>query len=235
MPLEAGWRGLRRHQLLGLTAAGWDQALAQVGEGEARDCVQHWAAQALPLVVARQDPAEPRDRLRLGLPAPACWGRQRLRLQIALDQVLYVDDLPAVSDITPLLAPPLQAPWRALCDGLTHLGLQPRVFGSHGWQQLTGLVYLRPSSDLDLLLPVEGLPQADAAAAWLAGAAFAGPRLDGELVFADGSAVAWREWLDWRAQRCEQILVKRLAAVELAAGTGWLDRATGVGQAACTP
>ena len=236
MPLEAAWQALRRHQLVRLSAAGWAQALAQVAndaaDDAARDCLGHWAAHALPLVLARQeeDPAGPCDRLWLGLPTPLCWGRQRLRLQIARDQVLSFDELPTAADISPLLAPPLQASWRALCDGLAGLGLQPRVFGSHAWQHLTGLAYLRPSSDLDLLLPVDAALQADAAAAWLEAADFAGPRLDGELVFADGSAVAWREWLNWRARRCAQILVKRLDALALVDGAGWLDRATGGGQ-----
>ena len=37
--------------------------------------------------------------------------------------------------------------------------------------------------------------------------------LDGELVFPDGRAVAWREWQPWREQRVDRILVKRLQGV----------------------
>ena len=42
-----------------------------------------------------------------------------------------------------------------------------------------------------------------------------GPRLDGELLFADGAAVAWREWLAYRQGRAAQVLVKRLHGVAL--------------------
>ena len=44
---------------------------------------------------------------------------------------------------------------------------------------------------------------------------FAEPRLDGELRFPDGAAVAWREWEAWRAGRSRAVLVKRLDGCSL--------------------
>ena len=38
----------------------------------------------------------------------------------------------------------------------------------------------------------------------------AAARLDGELVFERGQAVAWREWLAWRAGRVKTVLVKHI-------------------------
>ena len=40
-------------------------------------------------------------------------------------------------------------------------------------------------------------------------------RVDGELVFTDGMATAWREWRTWRAGRCSSLLVKRLDGADL--------------------
>jgi phosphoribosyl-dephospho-CoA transferase len=54
------------------------------------------------------------------------------------------------------------------------------------------------------------MEQADAAAALLRSFPCELPRLDGELVFDDGAAVAWREWLAWRAGRALALLVKRI-------------------------
>ena len=239
---------LRRHQLVGLSQAGWQQVLAQDWSDDQRNCLQHWTRHGLPLVLARQalawqdppcrDGPSRRDGspcwvdlLALGLPTPSRWGRQRLSLRVSLSAVQYFDELPSAAEVVPLLPAPQRDAWLGLCSDLGRLGLQPQVYGSFGWQQLTGLSYLRPSSDIDLLLPVDGPAQADAAAATLAGSGFAQPRLDGELVFADGSAVAWREWQAWRAALNRpggdgsQILVKRLDGVTLAAGTAWLDRA----------
>jgi phosphoribosyl-dephospho-CoA transferase len=41
-------------------------------------------------------------------------------------------------------------------------------------------------------------------------------RLDGELVFPDGAAVAWREWHACRGGRTRRLLVKRLDGATLA-------------------
>ena len=233
---------LRRHQLVGLSQAGWRQVLAQDWRADQRDCLQHWADHGLPLVLARQDLAQqdPLDRwgsrcrmdlLALGLPAPSHWYRQRLSLQLSLSAVQYFDELPSAAEVAPLLPATQRAAWLGLCRDLRRLGLLPQVFGSFGWQQLTGLSYLRPGSDIDLLLPVDSPAQADAAAAVLVASGIEQPRLDGELVFADGSAVAWREWQAWRKSPsrpggdAQRILVKRLDGVTLEAGTAWLDRA----------
>ncbi len=78
--------------------------------------------------------------------------------------------------------------------------LVARVYGSHGWQYLSRLGYVHADSDLDVWLAVADDRQADAAVA--ACERFDGdcrqPRLDGELMFADGKAYAWREWREWR-------------------------------------
>lgn len=225
---------LRRHQLVQLSPEGWQAVLAQAHAESARPCLAHWAAHDLPLVITRQpESATHTDTLHLGLPAPTCWQRQRLSLVAARSAVRAVGDLPAASDITGQLPDAAQAPWRRLCGQLGALGLHAQVYGSHGWQHLTGLAYLRAQSDLDLFVPVPDVHAADAAAdlladataALLAEAGIDSPRLDGELGLADGSAVAWREWRDWRAGRVEQILVKRLQGVALESGTDWLQQA----------
>ncbi len=64
--------------------------------------------------------------------------------------------------------------------------------------------------------------QCDAAAVLLRRSDDGSPRLDGELSFPDGSAVAWREWVAWRSGRVSAILVKRLCGVALEAGSAWL-------------
>lgn len=199
--------------------------LAQDHAESARPCLAHWASHDLPLVVTRQpESAADGEAIHLGLPAPTCWQRQRLSLGVARSAVRAVGELPAAIDITGQLPEAAQAPWRRLCDQLGALGLHAQVYGSHGWQQLTGLAYLRAQSDLDLFVPVPDAHAADAAAKLLAEAGIDAPRLDGELGFVDGSAVAWREWRDWRVGRVAQILVKRLQGVALQAGTDWLPR-----------
>jgi len=212
---------LHRHQLALLTETGWRGVLAGAWDAQARECLAHWAQHRLPLVVTRQRP-QGSDTVCLGLPAPGRWGRRRIALAVPWDALSRIDAFPRVERLSPLLDAAHRAPWRALCAALAASGVAARVYGSHGWQLLTGLDHVRAGSDIDLCIAVNDPAQADAVAellqqAWPVGA----PRLDGELVFGEGSAVAWREWFTWRAGRAPSVLVKRLAGVGLARAPFW--------------
>ncbi len=216
---------LHRHQLVHLDAEGWQRLAAQERDDASRACIDHWAAARLPLVVTRQCPDEP-DVLALGLPAPLRWQRRRLALRADWRHVLGFDEFPSVQDLAPLLPRSGLATWQGLVSALTGLDAAARVYGSHGWQLLSGLPYLHADSDIDLTLAVHDAHHADAVAAVLAGCCPILPRrLDGELQFADGRAYAWREWQAWRAGRSRAILCKTLNAVSLE----WRDRVDRVG------
>ena len=216
---------LQRHQLVGLSQAGWDDIQARPWDDMARACLALWAARRLPLVVTQQRAGLQGGVMALGLAAPLQWQRRKIALQVPRGH-LRLDhngrDFPAASAVAGLLLPAIRPGWLALCEKLAHQGSAACVYGSHGWQQLTGLDYLHSASDIDLRLAVSTPAMADAVAAALDGAVFDGPRLDGELVFPDGAAVAWREWLQWRARKAEGILVKRLSGPALERGDGWL-------------
>lgn len=219
---------LRRNQLVWLSDAGWRELKRPAGDDNAVDCMAHWAARRLPLVVTRQTPAlaaaapAAADVICLGLPAPTRWGRRKIALQAPRSSVLIFDVFPLAAEITRLLDREHHGPWLDLCTAVGRLGVTARVHGGHGWQRLTGLPYLHALSDIDLHLSVGSVAQADAVVALLAAAAFSGPRIDGELVFPDGAAVAWREWRQWRQGLARQVLVKRLSGAALESGLQWL-------------
>ncbi len=106
--------------------------------------------------------------------------------------------------------------------------MEPSAFGSLLWQDQTGLTYLSPHSDLDILWPVP--PGFDVLSLVLSIAEVqrAAPlRIDGEVIFSDGSAVNWRElWMAYRAADRASVLAKTMEGVRL------LDIASlpGVGQ-----
>lgn len=214
---------LHRHQLVRLTIAGWQRVLAGSRDAQAQDCLAHWARQGLPLVVTRQQP-QGGDAICLGLPAPGQWERRRIALAVPAAHIAGREAFPAASALAPLLGASQRRPWRALCGGLAACGAQARVHGSHGWQLLTGLDHLRPGSDIDLHIDVRDAAQADAVAVLLQSWSD-GLRLDGELALPGGGAVAWREWLAWRAGRTSSVLVKRLDGVALAQAPFWLEPA----------
>ena len=220
---------LQRHQLVWLDAATWRRVLAAPADTawdlQALECLQHWAAQGLPLVVTRQPQGGSGrcadDALVLGLAAPACWGRRRLFVDARLADVRRQGHFPLARDITPSLAPDRRDDWTALCAELDAIGATARVYGSHGWQQLSGLACLHAGSDIDLLVAVGSAHQADAVVKRLNKYPFSTPRIDGELAFAEGDAVAWREWAAWRAGSTVQMLVKRLHGATLESCLAW--------------
>jgi len=191
---------LHRHQLALLGDAAWERLLAGDWDEQAHACLTHWAARRLPLVVTRQQ--GPAELVALGLPAPQRWGQRRIALAVPRAQIAWFDEFPEASALRRL---------RPLHRALKSRGITARIYGSRGWRLITGLAdYLHEGSDLDLWLTVADEAQADEAAALLAAAPAYRPRLDGELMFADGSAVAWREWQVWRAGAARQLLVKTL-------------------------
>jgi phosphoribosyl-dephospho-CoA transferase len=212
---------LHRHQLARLSDAGWRKVLKREWDAPARECLAHWAAQRLPLVVTRQDAHAGDGAIALGLPAPARWGRRRLALRVAPNDVLYFDEFELADRALDLLPVSTRPAWRSLCCSLKAAGANARVYGSYGWQLLSGLAYVHAGSDVDLWLSGSDADQADALAACLQSFSDRHPRLDGELMFDDGAAVAWREWLAWRAGRVKALLVKTIDGSSLVHTPGW--------------
>jgi phosphoribosyl-dephospho-CoA transferase len=217
---------LRRHRLARLTGEGWAGVLGRAWDAQARECLAHWAAHRLPLVVTRQSRgAGASDLVALGLPAPARWQRRRIALHVPESAVIGFEEFPGLGDVLPLLPVAARSPARDLLSALTACGATAHVYGSYGWQALSGLDHLRAGSDLDAWVRVDGAAHADAVADALHRFAAERPRLDGELLFADGSAVAWREWSDWRAGRARAVMVKRLTGATLEHDTTWCEGA----------
>lgn len=216
---------LHRHQLALPSQAGWQDILARDWAPAVHAGLSHWAQQRLPLVVTRQ--AAPRTSddapISLGVCLPQRWGRQLVGLQLRPAQLAMLCEFPTLAEVLTLLSPAARPALRGTCAALNALGLRARVYGSAGWQSLTGLRYLHPRSDLDLWVAVDSDSEADAAAEVLQRATPTGLRVDGELVFTDGRATAWREWRAWRSGQCRSLLVKRLdgATLQHHPATAW--------------
>ena len=224
---------LARHCLVWLAPAAWQGVLEQavVVQGYDRNvdpCLRHWAQHDLPLVVTRQAPGwtgrDARESIALGLAAPACWNRRRLTVHAKVGGIRSLGHFPEVHHVRDVMAGrPANslASWAKLCDGLQARGATAHVYGSYGWQQLTGLHYVHAGSDIDLLLSVSSAAQADQVVRLLAQADAFLPRRDGELSFPDGSGVAWREWAAWRAGDADQVVVKRVHGPSLERVDSW--------------
>jgi phosphoribosyl-dephospho-CoA transferase len=184
---------LRRHQLVGVDPAAWESLVRARADLTGEPLLQDWAKQGWPLIARRRGPLDG-DGVLLGLPLPPSAGKRRIAVEMRPDDIVSVSPLPSVSEVR--RAAPIA--WQPCLQELTDLarayGVRAGVFGSLGWQWITGLTYLGPQSDIDVAWT---LPRPDQLERFLGDLADldarAPARLDGELVRADGAGANWRE------------------------------------------
>jgi phosphoribosyl-dephospho-CoA transferase len=203
---------LVRHQLMWLNDHAWAQIQTRPWDLQARALLTHWRTHRLPLVVTRQRGDVVLGQVSLGLPGPTRCDRRKLAINVSFSGI-------AAQGMCPTLAQIAQS--TAWCDAagdlanaLAQMGVQARVYGSYAWQHLTGLTYLHADSDLDLYLEVSQLDQASQVIDLLAQTQLP-PRLDGEVIFPGGHAVAWRELAQLFNGKVSQILLKNRFDVRL--------------------
>ena len=147
---------LRRHLLLRLAPAAWDDLRPDTQVDADADARAVWQAQGLPLVVARQL-AGVAGRVCLGWPLPACWGRRRISLQAPRHELDGSALFPTLAELQQRQGPNNALPVSALSAlqrDLAAVGVLARVYGSYGWQLMTGMGYVHAGSDIDLLMDV---------------------------------------------------------------------------------
>jgi phosphoribosyl-dephospho-CoA transferase len=111
--------------------------------------------------------------------------------------------------------------WQGTIASLVALGVrngvEPRAFGSILWQYQTGQSYLSPHSDLDILWPVPAHCDVLSLVSNIDKIQRHAPvRIDGEVIFPDGSAVNWRElWNAHQVKGAAAVLAKTIEGVRL--------------------
>lgn len=194
-----------RHDLVWLTSRGWERVRAAAPR-EALDALDLWRDGGWPAVVRRAETDLAPNEVAIGFALPprraaegkggkgGKGGKLRVGCRVELSDVgRRTRALPLVGALD---AVPEQ--WHA---GLAALeaeaagaGIGLAVYGSVALEALTGQCYVTPNSDIDLLLRPLNRVQLMAGLALLSRHAATLP-LDGEVVFADGRAVAWKELL----------------------------------------
>jgi phosphoribosyl-dephospho-CoA transferase len=203
-------QALLRNQLVWLHDHAWERLAAQPRDASAHATLAYWQQHRLPLVVCRQAACLPTQRISVGLAAPRSWATSKLALDLAPEDIRAHGDFPSLQQVAQ------GTPWQPAAQALTEvLGTPAHVYGSYGWQHLTGLDYVHAASDIDLSLPVADAATAQAVVALLDAAPLP-LRIDGELVFAGGHAVAWREFARLLQGQTRSVLVKTRHSLQLA-------------------
>lgn len=208
---------LGRHTLVWIRPECRASVAAQVTDDAMHTQVAAWLAADRPLVVARQTCDESQtDKISAGLALPPAQGKCRIAFSLKAQDIAR-DALPLRLADAISHAP---AEWRHALSELdleaANISLELRVFGSLAWQALSGLQYLTPQSDIDLLWHPQSNAQLqqgiDLLARWEQSS---GLRADGEVLFGEVSAVSWREWGKLESGSDRRVLVKRIDSAEL--------------------
>lgn len=154
--------------------------------------IEDWVARGGPLVATRQD--VPPGRLALGAVTPTRLGRVRVACAADVAAVARVRGPIAIGEAARVLPRTVARALARLEDALAAHGARVGVYGSTAWSFVTGDEYRRAGSDVDVVCDVDANAALDACLAALdvADRTLSG-RLDGEIRFACGRAVAWRE------------------------------------------
>jgi phosphoribosyl-dephospho-CoA transferase len=197
-----------RHDFVWLGA----NARVAAANAEDRELVARWICRDLPVVVARRSATLAADELNLGIALPKCNGRIRIGFTASLRSVQKTSSPPRLTGVIASAPRASRARLRDLCGKAEAAGIEFHVYGSFAWQHLTGERYVTRSSDIDLLWRPRDRDQLMSVVMRLSSwAQQSRLKLDGEIVWPDGAAVAWREM----AAGKDCVLVKRLASVSL--------------------
>jgi phosphoribosyl-dephospho-CoA transferase len=205
----------RRHGWAWL-AGDWPRHLRDplARDDEAR--VHAWSEAGHPFVVAGRGCADGDDDVRLGLSLP---DKTRVGLHLSRSALMRFRAPLSLEEAEASAPPSWRDSLRIVQELARPAGLAIRVYGSLAWLHWSGLPFLRPGSDIDLLLEIG--PDSRPAAVYDALRSLTGwrtgPRLDGEVVSSAGLAVAWREL----AGQPPEVLVKGAGAPLLLDRRDW--------------
>lgn len=181
---------LRRHDWAYL------RDVAALAFADADDAVRAWTAQWLaagrPLVATRQH--APEGRVALGIALPRERDSRRIACTAPASAVLRQRNPVTVEEAAEVLPAREAQALRRFAAALAGHALQLGVYGSTAWDFFAGGGYRHARSDVDVICDVASSAGLTACLAAFAAADRDFPsRLDGEIRFSGGRAVAWRE------------------------------------------
>ena len=183
-----------RHDLVWLTSRGWQRVRSGAPQA-ALSALDRWRDGGWPAVVRRTEAGMLPGEVAIGFPLPP---RPEDGGKLKCGCAVEMSDIGRRTRALPLVGAldAVPAQWREGLEALERqaadAGVSLSVYGSVALAALTGQYYLTPLSDIDVLLQPQTRRQLMIGLDLLSWHAGILP-LDGEVVFPDGRAVAWKE------------------------------------------
>jgi phosphoribosyl-dephospho-CoA transferase len=206
-----------RHDLVHVAPDAWASALAHFPSLAGVTLLRRWADRGWPVIVRRRSEGDDPAFVPVGVPLPPAAGKRRIAFIVPPDGIVHRSSPPLLRAAARVADPG----WRSTISSLLALGARngvvPSAFGSLLWEHVTGLIYLSPHSDLDVLWPVPAGFDVLSLVSSIAEIQRDAPlRIDAEVIFPDGSGVNWRElWNAHRAADRATVLAKTMQGARL--------------------
>jgi phosphoribosyl-dephospho-CoA transferase len=185
---------LRRHSFAWITDSG---SISQFAASETLQddvvCLRKWLGKERPVIIRRPCVSEDGKLLYVGLALPPDPVKRRLAFHLPFSSLAHVVEPPlwtecadAFSESSEMVSPILSATRAA------ELPLQ--TFGSYAWQHFSGLSYVTPHSDIDLLVPINRREDWRRFLRFMSETQKTHHRVDLEIVLHGDASFNWREF-----------------------------------------
>jgi phosphoribosyl-dephospho-CoA transferase len=185
---------LRRHSFAWITDSG---SISQFVGGETPQndvtCLRKWLGKGRPAIIRRPCVGEDGKSVYVGLSLPPDPVKRRLGFRLPFSSLANVVEPPlwtecaeAFSESSEMISPILSATEAA------ELALQ--TFGSYAWQHYTGLSYVTPHSDIDLLVPIYRRKDWQRFQQSMSETQKPDRRVDLEIILSGDASFNWREF-----------------------------------------
>jgi phosphoribosyl-dephospho-CoA transferase len=145
---------LRRHSFAWITEAG---SLAQLTEGENPlnevVCLRNWLGRGRPVIIRRPCRSEDGKCVYVGLSLPPDPVKRRLAFRLPFTSLANVVEPPLWTECAEGFSESSKIAGSIL-SVIVRAKLTLQTFGSYAWQHYTGLSYVSPHSDIDLIVPI---------------------------------------------------------------------------------
>jgi phosphoribosyl-dephospho-CoA transferase len=156
--------------------------------------LRNWLGKGHPLIVRRPCLSEDGNTLNLGLSSPPDPTKRRLAFRLPLASIGRIAEPPLWTDCVMAATPEIAGILKSILSATQASGLPLQTFGSYAWQYHTGLAYVTPHSDIDLLVPITRRENWRRFRQATTGPEATDHRIDLEIVLNGDASFNWREF-----------------------------------------
>jgi phosphoribosyl-dephospho-CoA transferase len=146
----------RRHRFVWFADVGnlLDNAVVETPRDDL-ESLRNWVGKGHPLIVRRPCASEDGKTICVGLALPPAPAKRRMAFRLPVSFISEIADPPLWRECMVAIAPEITLAVKLIQRAASDAELPLLTFGSYAWQYHTMLRYVTPTSDIDLLVPVQ--------------------------------------------------------------------------------